>query len=82
MELDKKLFDTLLKTYNESGPPPNCAYAAIDFAGCPESQKTVAFLYLAGRGIDDPLSSIGAALQVGFEVGLQYAELTRQGVKP
>lgn len=76
--LDKELLNNLLKVYWLDGPPPDgCDFQTADIADCFEALVIVAFLTNKGIETQDISSSVGAALQVGIEVGYQYAEMTR-----
>jgi hypothetical protein len=81
MELDKELFNNLMRAYNESGPPDECAYQAEQYADCEEAQDTVSFLKAVAFASGDMSACFGAAIQLGFEIGLQYAQLKMERVK-
>lgn len=81
MKLDIELLNKLLISYAESGAPFDMP-SVQEFAECREFMMIVMFLHEKGVEIGDMPASICTAMEAGFLVGLQYAELTRGGLPP
>ena len=82
MELDISLLNTIIQSHRDGGPPPSCEVKTPEVYRCHEFMTLILFITTQIRPeFIDPkiLTGISAAVQIGMELGLAYAEL--KGVK-